>query len=97
MEPITNIIILIIGPFIVAFISNKLLKDKSWIIIGIETIIIFLLTFIGIIENNPTGNTQRQLNSYFGTLKNEFYLKYLPFLLLSIILMYIFRRRSKSS
>jgi hypothetical protein len=63
----------------------RILKIRTWIIFSFEALIVLLLTFVDIIENYPIGSLQRQLTSYFGNITSHFYLKYIPFLILSII------------
>lgn len=96
MELISYIIWVIIAPLIFAFLGLKIFKKRIWIIIGIETFIVLLLTFVGIIENNPTGNMQRQLSSYFGNITNSFYLKYIPFLIVTILFIQFFKKTKHS-
>lgn len=86
------IVFIIIAPCILAFLGVKLLKDKAFILICIELIICLFLTFIGMIENYPVGDIRRQFISYFGNLMNDFYVKYLPCIFMSIILMSLFKR-----
>ncbi len=96
MELISYIIWLTIAPLILAFLGLKVFNKRIWIIVGIETLIVLLLTFVGIIENNPTGNMQRQLSSYFGNITNDFYLKYLPFIIVTIIFIQFFKKTKHS-
>jgi amino acid transporter len=81
-------------PFVIAFLWVKLLKKRTWMIIGIEVFIVLLLTWIGIIENYPTGNMQSQLSSYFGDITNNFYLKYIPFIIMTIILIQMLNKQN---
>jgi amino acid transporter len=92
MQLVSYILWIIIAPVIIALIDQKLLK-RTWIILSGEIFIVVLLTFIGIIENNPTGNMQRQLASYFGDITNDFYLKYIPFILATVILLQFIKKK----
>lgn len=94
MEVITYVVFIILMPCLLAYIGRRVLKNIFWIIV-IEAIMILILTFIGIIENNPMGNTQRQLASYFSQFNNDFYIKYLPFVTLTIIFMRLFKGRQR--
>ncbi len=89
---VSYIVFIIIVPCILAFLGVKILKHKAFILIGVELIIFLFLTFIGMIENYPVGDTRRQFISYFGNFKNEFYVNYMPCFFMSIILMYLFKR-----
>jgi len=84
----------IVAPFVLASVGVKILKKRAWIIVSIETLIVLPLTFIGIIENNPTGNMQGQLSSYFGNITNNFYLKYIPLIIITTILIQFFKKQS---
>jgi len=92
MELISYILWVIVAPFVLAYLGVKIFKKRAWVIISIETFIVLFLTFVGIIENNPTGNMQRQLSSYFGNITNNFYLKYLPLIIITIIFIRLFKK-----
>jgi hypothetical protein len=85
MELMNYVIWVIVVPLLLAFFGVRQLKIRAWIIFSFEVLIILLLTFVDIIENYPIGSLQRQLTSYFGNITNNFYLKYIPFIILSVI------------
>lgn len=95
MELISYILWVIVAPFILAFLGVKIFKKRIWIIVSIEVLIVLPLTYIGIIENNPMGNMQRQLSSYFGNITNNFYLKYIPLIVITIIFIQFFKKQNK--
>ncbi len=92
---ISIILWVIVAPFVTVFLGVKIFKIRTWIIISVETLIVLILTLIGIIENDPTGNMQRQLTSYFGNIKNYFYLKYIPFIIITLIFIKLIGRQNK--
>lgn len=97
MQPISYILWLIVTPLILGFLGGRLLKRGTLLVVIIELIVILPLTYIRIIENYHVGNIQRQLSSYFGKITNDFYLKYLPSIILTIIFVQIFKKLKRRS
>jgi len=83
------------APAVLTFLGSYIFKKRAWVIVIIEIIAIMFLTFVGIIENNPMGNMQRQLSSYFGNITNDFYLKYLPLVVMTMIFIRLFKKTNK--
>jgi hypothetical protein len=94
MEAISYILWAIVAPFVITFLGAKIFKIRTWIIVSFETLVVLLLTFVDIIENNPMGSLQGQLSSYFGNITNNFYLKYIPLIIVTIIFMQFLKKQS---
>lgn len=92
MESVSYILWGIVVPFVLAFLGVKILKKWTWVIISIEVFIVLYLSFSGIIENNPMGTMQRQLSSYFGNITNDFYLKYVPLIIMTTMFMQLLKK-----
>lgn len=95
MEIISYLLWIVVFPVIFAIIVWKVLK-KKWVISILQGLMLLPLIIIGMIENNPMGNIQRQVTSYFGDFTNDFYLKYIPFIVITAILLWIMKKHSKN-
>lgn len=85
MKLISYMIWVVVAPFVLSYLGIKVFKKRFCIIVTIETIVILFLTLLGVIGNYPTGNIQNQLSLYFGNRTNDFYLKYIPLIISTII------------
>lgn len=95
MEIISYLIWIVVLPVVFAAIARIVLK-KKWVITIIQGLILLPFIIIGMIENNPMSNIQRQVISYFGDITNDFYLKYIPFVLITAILLWIMKKQDKN-
>jgi hypothetical protein len=96
MDIFNYVIWLIIGPLVAAFLAITICKKIRRLIYFLQELIILFFTFVDIIQNHPYGNMSQQLRSYFGNMANNFYVKYLPFLLITIIVIKIYDRNKKN-
>lgn len=93
MNILISFIAIIVLSLCIALFSTYIFRKNAWVIILIEVPMILFLTLKDIIERYPTGNIENQLKSYFLNPVNNFYLRYIPFLICTIIFVIYFKEK----
>lgn len=81
----------IVLPLLIVAFSKYIFRKNAWIIILIEIPMMLFFTLTDILTRYPIGNIKYKLTSYFMNITNNFYLRYLPFVILTTICIVYFK------